>query len=152
MFIIFSLDSILLVLAVMTLLGIGWAAVILTWIWEHAVIVGIVLLILHIIINLGHTMIAAENYAGLGVICSVIHAVVQPLLVMKAYSISSYSAINFELFAFWFIVFGALLISENYWYKATEARNGLSVGSLLFNSFLSIGICVFLIWFFSVNH
>lgn len=73
MFIIFSLDSILLVLAVMTLLGIGWAAMILTWIWEHAVIIGIILLILHIIINLGHTMIAAENYAGLGIICSVIH-------------------------------------------------------------------------------
>lgn len=151
MLLIFSLDSILLILAALTFLGIGWASLILSWLWQHAVMIGIILLVLHIIVNLGHTIIAAENYAGLGIICSVIHAVVQPLLVVKTYSIMSASKMDLNLFVVWFVVFSALLVSENFWYKASEARGGLSVGSLLVNTFFSVGICVFLIYFFHIH-
>lgn len=151
MLLIFSLDSVLLILAALMFLGIGWASLILSWLWQHAVLIGIILLVLHIIVNLGHTKIAAENYGGLGIICSVIHAVAQPLLVVKSYSATAASEMDLNVFVIWFVVFSALLVSENFWYKASEARGGLSVGSLLVNTCFSVGICAFLIYFIHIH-
>lgn len=152
MYLIFSLDAIFLFMAFMLFLGIGWGSMGAAWLWQHAVIIGIVLLIIHIILSFGHTVIAAEGYSIFGIICSTLHAIIQPLLVAKAYSMSAYEDFGFGLFVFWLIVLGGLHISENFWYKATDTRNGLSYGRLLINTFLSVGICLFLIIFFSSDH
>ena len=126
--IIVSLDLILTILAVCFFLGAGWAVMIGSWLWSHAIAVGIFLLVIHVVFSFCNIVAVATDYKLPGIISAAIHAAFPPIIVISAYRMCIASGKSFggSLFINWLLIFFCISAIECLWNKATETRGGLS--------------------------
>lgn len=147
MVILVSLDFVLTVLAVLLFLGIGWATMLASWLWSHAIAVGIVLLIFHIILSIFYIIATGSDYKLVGAICALIHAIFPPAIVISAYQMTVMTGENFSgnLFLQWLLVFGCMSVVEWLWSKAIDTRGGGSYVRLILFTLLSMAAAVIVI-------
>ena len=141
-----SLDLILIVLAVLSILGIGWGIMIGSWLWSHAIIIGIVLLVIHIVLSFGYIIIGAETYKIVGVVLAIFRAIFPPIIIVSAYKMTVASGKDFggALLFQWFLIFGLVGGIECLWNKAFETRDGLWYLRLIGMTALAIAASVLL--------
>ena len=133
MILFFSLDFVFMILAVLIFLGVGWATMVASWLWSHAIIVGIVLLVLHILISFGHVVVTGEDYGIVGIVCALIHSVFPPAVIFTTYHMTVQSGHSFglNLLFQWLLVFACLGGIECLWAKGSATNGGLSYFRLI---------------------
>lgn len=147
MIILFPLDFVLMVLAVCVFLGVGWATLIASWLWSHAIIVGIIFLVIHILYSVFSVIAVGSDYSIAGMICAVIHAIFPPIIIIKSYQMTVATNDNFGTYLLfeWMLVFFCMSGIEYLWSKATETRGGLSYFRLIVFTGLSVVASVMLV-------
>ena len=120
------MDLLLVFMAAMTGIGMSWAAAFGAWLWAHATIVGIVLLVLHILLSLGSIAVTAEVFGILGGISAGIRSLLPPAIVVLAYRAILAAGLPFgvELLVQWTLVFLSMVIAEFIWYKGSDEKSG----------------------------
>lgn len=141
------LDLVLAILGVLMFLGVGWATMLGAWLWSHALIIGIILLVIHVIYCLGTVLLVNDDYGIMGIVCSIIHIPFSLLIVISAYQAMLESEKNFGvgiLFE-WLLCFGCISGIECLWVKATDTKGGLSYFRLIIFTAIYVVISFFLI-------
>ena len=137
MVLLIPLNAVLTIGAVLMFLGVGWATMIGMWLFEHALAVGIVLLIIHIIVSLGWAFILGEEHSIIGIICAVAHAIPPPFAVKFIYDevVQSGSGFGFWSLVEFLLMFWCLSIIDAVWMKAI---NGIGKGSKIVTTAITI--------------
>lgn len=85
----FSVFTIIIVfLMALVFVGIQTVATFVMWLFAHALIVGIILLIIYIPVVIHRIKSAARDYHTLGVICAIIHSIFPPIVLYACYHAS----------------------------------------------------------------
>ena len=143
----FSLDVIVIILAMIAIVGAFLGISIGTWLFEHAVIVGIVLLIIHILASLSAIICAFQDYSFTGLICAIIHSLFPPAFILSAYqaTLQSGKEFGFGILFEWILVFVCMCVTEFFHFKAIDTTGGRSYFKLISLTLVYILISAFLI-------
>ena len=125
----------------------GWATMIAAWLWSHAVIVGIVLLVLHGIWSVCCAVNAFADYSILGLILSIIHSVFPVITLVTAYDMAMLEggAFTVSLMLNWIVIFMCMLGTECLFLSAMKTDGGTSYGRMIFFSILNIAASALLL-------
>ena len=147
MIVIFSLDAVLLLMAALMFIGIGWVTMLAAWVWQHALIVGIILLILYLIQTFAFAVITRKDYGVLGSICTVAHAILPPFVVIEAYkaSIATGESFGLSMLINFMLVFWGLGVSEMLFSRTLVERKNTSLLCVVFFTVLSIAVSALLL-------
>lgn len=142
-----SLDAVMIVWAILCFLGIGWATMLGSWLWSHAIIVGILLLVIHIAISLVHIVCGMDDYSIIGLILAIIWSICSPAIIITFYKmmVASGKAFGVGFLLNWIMNFAVISVIDCLWYYAFETSGGRSYVRLLVFSIFAIAASVFVI-------
>lgn len=124
-----------------------WGATIAAWLWSHAIAVGVVLLVIHVIWSFISAVNALADYSIVGLICSVVHSVFPPITIITAYKMALESGGSFSISLMWnwILLLMMVLGIECLWFTAISSKGGTSYLRFVFFSILNIAASIFLL-------